>query len=91
MAREWLICTQHNILVTPDDRGSCPKCKGDRNLIVVVQAGSSPDPYVDADARGAKGVQKLLACAIQLGHPCNAATRARLVEEAKKCAADLLR
>jgi hypothetical protein len=38
---EWTICTEHRRFIGEDDHGSCPDCQGDRNLIVVVPAGTS--------------------------------------------------
>jgi len=36
MNRTYTICTEHLIVIKDTDKGECPECKGDRNLIGVV-------------------------------------------------------
>jgi|ERR1700722_20288268 len=38
MKRQYTICTEHSFVIRKEDKGSCPRCNGDRNLIEVVAA-----------------------------------------------------
>jgi hypothetical protein len=52
-----------------------------------IRIGDTRATYVfgSADARGVEGFKKILGYIQKLGHPCDAVTRAKTVEDAKKC------
>jgi len=37
----YTICTEHHYIVRDEDRGSCPQCRGDRNLVAFVESTES--------------------------------------------------
>ena len=46
MKRQYTICTEHLIIIKDEDKGSCPQCNGDRNLIGVAAVADLKEEYL---------------------------------------------